>query len=114
MSLQNPKPSFTEIYFENLSCILLAAVVQQLLSKGSHSIRPDVRSSALDSVSPRSGIKSSNPCWFEKCGCYYLRQYDQRKIVQIQIQNVHLHIHSPNLWQVVSGQTALQSLELEQ
>ena len=60
MSLQNPKPSFTEIYFENLSCILLAAVVQQLLSKGSHSIRPDIRSSALDSVSPRSGIKSSN------------------------------------------------------
>ena len=38
----------------NLSCLFLAAVTRQLLSRRFHSFNLDVRSSALDFVSPRS------------------------------------------------------------
>ena len=51
--LQKHKSSFTEKYVENFSCLFLPAVAQQLLSK-IYSFNLDVRSSALDLISPRS------------------------------------------------------------
>ena len=63
--------NFTKTYFQDLSCLSLATVVRQLLSKRFHSISHNVRSSALNFVSPRSQIKSSSSYWFGKCGRFF-------------------------------------------
>ena len=84
---------FHEKDVENLSRLFVAAVARQLLSRRFHSFNLDVKSSALNSVSPRSRNKN-HPilAGLENVVVSLFHHNGLHKI----LQNLNFHFHYPN------------------